>query len=98
MVARPKRARLQQRIADLFDMPGEVVLDLPRLAVTGNAEILVENHRGIIEYTSDVIRMNTTRGELAISGMRLAIRFITREEIKIYGRIRGIEFRDWEGV
>lgn len=91
------RDRLAKRVADLFELPRDIVLDLPKLTLIGNLQIFVENHQGIIEYRPDRVRVNTTRGELEITGRTLAIGSIGRDEIVVEGRIQGISFRDWGG-
>lgn len=80
------------KVADLLEMPKDVVLDLPRIEMTGNVRVLVENHRGIYEYTSDRLRLNTTVGEVAIRGTALVIRRILREAIEVEGNILRVEF------
>ena len=35
-------------IAEKFDLPKDVVLNLPKITIIGNNEIIIENHKGII--------------------------------------------------
>lgn len=84
-----------ERIANLFELPQEVVLDLPQVSLVGNGFLRIENHRGIIEYQPDRIRVNTSRGEMAIRGRGLIIRTIVADEIVISGKVIAVELLDW---
>lgn len=86
-----------ERLAEMLELPRDVVLDLPRLVMTGNKRLAVENHKGVIEYTPNLLRLNTSRGELRIQGSSLILVSILREEVWIEGRIGQVEFVDWEG-
>lgn len=92
------RMRLARRLIDLLDLPPDVVLDLPKLTLTGDCQVALENHRGIIEYTPETVRLTTNRGEVRIHGIGLVIKSIAKEEILLAGRISGIELVDWGEV
>lgn len=92
---RSPRERLARRVADLLELPKDVILDLPTATLLGNVQCIIENHRGIIEYLPEQVRVNTTRGEVLISGRGLAIGSISQDEVVIEGRIAGFVFRDW---
>lgn len=93
MGERGKRQFLQH-ITGSLELPEDVILDLPKLTVTGNVQLLVENHKGIIEYTPEKIRVRTRVGEIIINGTDLRIDSLFREEILMQGRIAGVQFAD----
>jgi len=41
--------------------------------ISGNSRVLVENHRGIIEFTPDRVRLAADCGEITVSGTFLSI-------------------------
>jgi len=84
--------RWQQVAADFFDLPHEIILDLPRLTVIGKMQCLLENHRGVIEYTSERVRVAVNDGEIVIRGESLVIRCLASEEITIDGTICSIHY------
>lgn len=86
-----------ERLADLLELPRDVVMDLPRMVVTGNKRLVIENHKGVIEYAPNLLRLNTARGEVRIVGDNLVLLSILREEVWIEGKIQQVEFIDWEG-
>ena len=57
------------------------------VTITGTSEILLENYRGIIEYTSERIRVQTKTCQVEVQGQCLLIAYYTNDEMKITGRI-----------
>ncbi|WP_211229980.1 sporulation protein YqfC [Desulfovirgula thermocuniculi] len=82
-----------KRVADLLEIPGDVMLNLPRIVLVGNLQAFIENHRGILEYNPQVVRVSISEGELEISGENLVLRNILPEEICVEGNIRAVAFR-----
>lgn len=95
MSRKAKRNKFVDRMVDFLDLPKDILLDLPRISMLGNSQISLENHKGILEYSPEVIRVNTSCGEMRIVGSGFVIQTILREEIVIDGRIRAIEYVDW---
>ncbi|MBS7339980.1 MAG: YabP/YqfC family sporulation protein [Lachnospiraceae bacterium] len=62
------------------------------VTVTGNSEAFVENYRGIIEYTSQVILLQGKTCRIEICGKRLSIVYYTNEDMKISGWIDQIRY------
>ncbi len=75
-----------------MELPRDIVLDLPKITLVGNLQLYVENHKGIIEYSTGLIRINTKSGILVVTGSDLSIRTIVIEEIIVVGRIDKVEF------
>lgn len=82
--------RVGERLADLFEIPKNVLLDMPRIVLVGNVQLTVENHLGIVEYTQQRVRVATSRGEVGVEGRGLSIAKITKTEIAIEGCIHCI--------
>jgi sporulation protein YqfC len=82
---------LEYFLAHFLELPKELVMGLPRITVLGDIQLVVENHRGIIEYTTEKVRIGTSIGELRVAGTDLALRTIFPEEIAVDGKIRSIE-------
>ncbi len=78
-------------MAEVFELPKEVVMDLPRVIMAGNMQVVIENHRGIIRYDENVVRVAVNNGEIRINGEELKIRNLFAEELYIEGKIIGIE-------
>lgn len=82
-----KGKNVQDKFGQFLEMPKDIVYDLPKITLIGNIQIYVENHKGIIEYGPNSIRISVSFGELQICGEKLAIRNITQDEIHIDGSI-----------
>ncbi|MGI6576109.1 MAG: sporulation protein YqfC [bacterium] len=85
---------LRSELADFFELPKDILLDLPRLTLMGNLRLVVENHRGIIQYAPELLRICLEKGEIAITGTDLNIALISGEEIIVEGKLTGVQFRD----
>mgnify|MGYP000356458846 CR=1 FL=1 len=88
---KPKR-NLKEKVTEILELPKEVVLNIPKLTMLGAGDLIIENYKGIIEYDSSRIRVNTGIGIIRILGERLVIREITSEDIMVSGEIASLEF------
>ncbi len=82
--------RVEEKLVDIFELPKNVLLDMPRIVLVGNVQLTLENHQGIVEYTQERVRVATSRGEVAVEGRGLCISRITKTDIAIEGRIHRI--------
>ncbi|MCM3627275.1 sporulation protein YqfC [Paenibacillus glycanilyticus] len=89
--------KLRKLTADILDLPQDVVYDLPRMTMIGDRQLYIENHRGVLHFSSEKLRLALSRGELEVTGTSLVIRTIWTEEVFIEGQIKSIEVRDQEG-
>lgn len=90
-----KRKELVNRImTDFFEIPKDLVLDLPKITIIGRNELYLENHRGVIEYNLNRLRINLVRGFLEIEGKDLVIKALLAEEMSIVGEFYSIRFMD----
>ncbi len=81
-----------EKAADFFDLPQEVVAGMPRITVTGCRRVMVENHRGILEYGDREIQINGGRMVLTVRGSGLELRSLNTSELLVTGRITGMDF------
>ena len=83
---------MQQDVVDFLEMPKDVMLDLPKITIIGDLQLFLENHRGIIEYQRERIRVKISNGELEIKGQDLLLRHLKPDEMAVEGLITGISF------
>lgn len=86
------KANIKWRISESLELPKEVTLNIPIIKVTGRNDIYIENHKGIVEYSSEILRINSEIGIIKIMGKNLYIKEINKEEIFITGDVNTIEF------
>lgn len=89
-----RREIISKAMADLLEIPADLVMDMPRLTVTGRNEFYLENHKGIIEYTTERIRINLSRGFMEVIGDNLEIQALMPDEMKVWGDINTINYLD----
>jgi sporulation protein YqfC len=90
-----QKTPLSHKIARLLDLPLDTMIDWPRIILSGNKNVVIQNHRGIIEYDQSAARIATKLGELRISGRDLVLVHALKEEIIVEGKIDCIELTDW---
>lgn len=83
---------VKTKFSEIFELPKDIVLNLPRISMIGNNQMLVENHRGVIEYTPQKIRVNSTIGVIRIEGQDMDLKNIAADDIMITGVIKLVEF------
>lgn len=89
-----KTKQIQANVVDLLEMPRDVMLDLPKLTMIGNQELLIENHRGIIEYSQQQIRVNSSVGQITIKGIELMLKNLKSDEMLVEGKILAVILED----
>lgn len=87
-----KKSNMKSRIADSLELPKEVTLNIPIIKIMGRNDIYIENHKGIVEYSSEILRINSDIGIIKIMGKNLFIKEISKEEIFITGDASLVEF------
>ncbi len=81
-----------QTLAGLLEIPADIVLDLPRITMLGNKQLLVENHKGIIEYNGSLVRIKLSQGELNVAGTELTIGNFQAEQLLVEGTVTEIKY------
>lgn len=79
-------------IADFFELPQEIILDLPRITLVGNMQLYIENHRGVISYNQNEVRLSVNKGEVIIRGEGLQIENLLEEELLIKGMLESLSY------
>ncbi|PKM96023.1 MAG: sporulation protein [Firmicutes bacterium HGW-Firmicutes-1] len=77
---------------EIFEVPKDVVLGEAIITLTGKREAIIENYKGIVEYTNDYIKILTKNGVIEFKGSNFNITYLTNEEIKVIGSIVEINY------
>ena len=91
-MGRKKLDRIKSTVSELFELPKEITLNFPKISMVGNNQMLVENHKGVIEYIPQKIRVNSGIGVIRVQGTDMVLRNIAADDIMITGNITMIEF------
>ena len=83
---------IKNTVSEVLELPKDIMLNLPKITMVGRIQLYIENHKGIIEYSTERIRVNTNEGILKITGRNMIIKNIVTEEMVICGDIEIVEF------
>ena len=86
-----RKERLLERMAEALELPGDLVAGLPRIELTGDRELRMENHRGILAYGSREIQISGGRLVVKVRGENLELRAMNAGELLITGTLRGVD-------
>ncbi len=78
---------MKNRIMERLDLPGEPIPGQPVVEIAGTDRVLIEHHGGVTEYGCNRIRVKVAYGNVCVSGERLELKRMTREQLIIGGRI-----------
>lgn len=87
--------KIRETVADLahaLDLPPEAVSGALRVTVSGQRQVMVEYHRGLLGYTREVIDVNGGPVRLRILGSDLELRAMDRETLIVSGYIAALEY------
>lgn len=85
-----KLTQVKSNIVESLELPRDIVYGAVIISAMGRNEVLIENYKGIIDYTREKIRLQTKTCQVIIVGKRLVVEYYTNEEMKITGVIEGI--------
>ncbi len=86
-----KIEELQRRAADVFDLPADVISSLPHIELIGDCQLLMNSHQGILSYSTTSIDINGGKLILRIRGEGLELMSMTGCELRVRGKITGLE-------
>lgn len=67
-------------------------LNAPCIELSGNRELLIEGSKGVLEYSTDSVRINTGGMIVNVSGRELNLRCISDSALIIDGFIMSLSF------
>lgn len=85
------------RLTERLSLPKDFVYGECLITMLGNAELTVENYRSICLFEENCIVIALKHDRLCVQGSRLEILYYREDEIKIRGRISGLQFLSERG-
>lgn len=77
-----------------LDLPKEIVSGCTLISLFNNDELLIENHKGLIDYNNSQIIIITDNNRIVVSGQALNIKEFSKDDILIKGQIIKLSFED----
>ncbi|MGN0377773.1 MAG: YabP/YqfC family sporulation protein [Suilimivivens sp.] len=82
----------KELMVESLKLPKDSVLGASIITVTGNTDIFVENYKGILQYSDELILLQGKNCKIELKGKRLNIVYYTNEDMKISGIIESVCF------
>lgn len=82
-----------QRLADRADLPGETLPGVPLLEIAGDCRVLIEQHKGVTQYSKEQICIKVSYGLICICGCGLELIRMSQEQLAITGQINCVKLQ-----
>ena len=79
-------------LAERLELPTEALGSLLVTAI--GRRVLIENHRGIVQYSDVYLCLNAAEGSFAVYGEGIRIHALGRHKLAIEGDIRSMEWEE----
>ena len=79
-------------LSEKIGLSSDILAGAPIVTMIGQTELSIEHYKGIIEYTGDLLRIQTKTGRIHIEGKNLVIRNYSEDTMKVSGFIRMIQY------
>ncbi|MCD8117159.1 MAG: YabP/YqfC family sporulation protein [Oscillospiraceae bacterium] len=83
--------KLLHRMLRQMDIPAESVSGAPRVTISGGTRVLIEGHRGLLEYADDRIAAAGRGCRILIKGENLGLVAMDKDEMVVSGRLWAVE-------
>lgn len=93
MASLKKIRAVAEELSDRLGLPEDLVFGSAKITVIATKRILVENHRGILEYGNGRIVIKLDKAKLCLSGSDFEISAMNKNQILICGKLQCAE---WE--
>lgn len=89
---RSQDQKQEHKIIERLELPQDIILGVPLLSMQGNSELMIENHRGLLQYDSNEIRVRTKTFTVQVIGRKLTIQEYRKDVLIIRGWIERMQF------
>ncbi|MFC4388491.1 sporulation protein YqfC [Gracilibacillus marinus] len=86
--------KLSRMMTKTFDLPSEVMLELPRITTIGQIHAYIENHQGLVIFQSNQLVLKIHQGYVKINGTDFVLKMMIGQEILLEGKITDIIFQE----
>lgn len=82
----------KELVVESLRLPKDSLLGASIVTITGNTDIFVENYKGLLEYSSELILLQGKNCRIELKGKRLNIVYYTNEDMKICGAVESVRY------
>ena len=84
----------KEQMTENLKLPKELVNGDSIITLQGQTEVFIENYRGILECSDEVVWVSTKHFRVSIRGKNLSVAYYTNDEMKVVGTIEHISFME----
>ena len=88
---RKRLSQVGQDALERLELPVNIAADVARIELLGNRELYMDRHRGVLGYTTETVDVNGGGVVVRIRGRELQLLVMTEQELRITGKIDGID-------
>ncbi len=74
-------------LARLNEKKTELLTKAPLVELTGQSRVLIENHFGVLAYSTQEVQIKVSYGKLSIAGQKLQLLQLSADQLVIFGSI-----------
>jgi len=89
-----KKHNIKQRLFQFLDFPADADGTVLKITMVADRDLLVENHKGVIRYTDQLIRLHSDHGVVRIEGEGLQLSEFAMERAYIRGSVFGWQIEE----
>ncbi len=83
---------IKEKLSNAMNISDEILFNVPIISFVGNSEFAIENYKGIVLYSENKIKINTSIGIVTIIGDNLTLSKVLTEKITITGFIIEVNY------
>ena len=87
-----RRKKWKRVVLEALDLPQEADGETVKVTMIGRSDLLVENHRGILEYALEYVRLLSGDGVIRVEGRELMLSEFGAGRAYVRGNISGWSF------
>lgn len=82
----------KELVVESLKLPKDSMLGASIVTITGNCDVFVENYKGLLEYSCELILLQGKNCRIELKGKRMNIVYYTNEDMKISGLIESVRY------
>ena len=87
---------LREKWRAVTAIAGTPLPGIPIVELAGDRRVLIEHHRGVVEYGSDRVSVRVSYGIFTVEGRNLQIHRMTAQQLIVCGWIDGLSLQKGE--
>ena len=91
-----KMYRTKEAISNKLELPRDILLQLPKITILADNEIYIENHKGVVIFEEEEVKINSSVGPISIYGKNFKILFIGGNTITLSGNFKSVVYEGHE--